>query len=219
MTTATRPSIIVVGPDGVGKTTLVRQISMRLGIPSFKCPNERQIFRDGGRSSLVFDHGLTHFLRQTGHAFVSDRGYPCEWVYARVFNRETDMDLLSLIDTNHALMGTRILYLHSSVPPFEEDDIVPRERFVDIKDAYDSFCDNWTECRVARMDTAEMLVEYHRNSRDVSGLFAREAIRLMGLGLPHEWGADGNWFSCIYCKTGTGGPHSASPDPGLCPAR
>lgn len=181
MTDPLHSSIIVVGPDGVGKTTLVRGISTRLGIPSFKCPSEKQIFRDGGRSSLVFDFNLTHFLRQTGHRFVSDRGYPCEWVYSQVFGRETDMDLLSFIDTNHSLMGTRILYLYSSVPPFEEDDIVPRERLGDIKDVYDNFCDAWTECRVTRMDTAEMLVEYHRNSRDVSGLFADLAIRKMGI--------------------------------------
>jgi ABC-type cobalamin/Fe3+-siderophores transport system ATPase subunit len=216
-----KPSIIVIGPDGVGKTTLVRMISSRLDIPSFKCPNEKQIFREGGRSSLAFDYNLTHFLKQTGHRFVSDRGYPCEWVYSRVFKRETDHDLLSLIDTNHALMGTRVLYLYSSVPPFEEDDIVPSECYGDIKDAYDNFCDAWTECQVTRLDTARMLIEYHQNHRDVSGQLAYDAVKLMGipLSLPHEWRADGTWFSCIYCGTGAGGPHVASPDPGMCPRR
>jgi GTPase SAR1 family protein len=181
MTTNLQSSIIVVGPDGVGKTTLVRSISKRLGIPSFKCPSEKQIFRQGGRSSLAFDYTLTHFLRQTGHRFISDRGYPCEWVYSTVFGRETDMELLGEIDTQHALLGTRILYLYSSVTPFEEDDIVPSEKYYDIRDTYDTFV-GWTHCRLIKMDTANMLTEYHQNSRDVSGLFAAEAIRLMELG-------------------------------------
>ncbi len=171
-------SILVVGPDGVGKTTLVRALSKRLGIPSFKAPSEKEIFRTNGRSSLAFDYTLTHFLKQTGHRFISDRGYPCEWVYATVFERETDMDLLGLIDTQHALLDTRILYLYSSVLPFEEDDIVPSERYYDIRDAYDNFS-GWTECMVTAMDTAEMLTEYHVNRRDVSGQFAADAIKAM----------------------------------------
>jgi hypothetical protein len=169
----------------------------------------------------VFDYNLTHFLRQTGHRFVSDRGYPCEWVYSSVFGRETDLPLLRMIDRAHADLGTRILYLYSSVPPFEDDDIVPRDRYGDIQDEYDEFC-RWTECdSVTAIDTARMLTEHHRNHRDVSGQFAYDAIRLMGipLSLPHEWRADGTWFSCIYCGTGAGGPHAASPDPDVCPRR
>ena len=50
-----KSSLIVIGPDRVGKTTLVKHLSEMTGIPSFKCPTEKQIFQDGGRSSLVFD--------------------------------------------------------------------------------------------------------------------------------------------------------------------
>lgn len=174
------PSVIVIGPDGVGKTTLVTEISRKLMIPSFKCPSEKQIFRKGGRSSLAFDYTLTHFLRQTGYRFISDRGFPCEWVYANVFNRDTDIQLLWEIDTQHANLGTKILYLYSSVTPFEDDDIVPMDRYHDIRVAYDQFTE-WSECQVTSIDTAQMLIEYHQNSRDISGLFADRAIELMGI--------------------------------------
>ena len=210
------PSIIVVGPDGVGKTTLVQGLSKALDIPSFKCPSEKEIFRTGGRSSLAFDYTMTHFLEQTGFRFVSDRGYPCEWVYSSVFERETDMDLLGLIDTQHAMLGTRILYLYSSVIPFEEDDIVPMDRYADIRDAYDNFVD-WTKCQVTAMDTAEMLTDFHVHGRDTSGLFATQTIERMGLGVSHVWGADGNWYSCIYCHLGAG--DFSSPEMRCCQRR
>jgi len=173
-------SVIVVGPDGVGKTTLVSIISYKLGIPSFKCPSEKRIFREGGRSSLAFDYTLTHFLEQTGYAFVSDRGYPCEWVYSSVFSRDTDMELLRLIDTAHADLGTRILYLYSSLEPFEEDDIVPASKYEDIKLTYDEFA-NWTECDIKALDTAPMLHAYHAKGIDHSEGFADTALDLLGI--------------------------------------
>lgn len=161
-----RPNIIVVGPDGVGKTTVVRVLSQSLGLPTFKCPTEKEIFRNGGRESLAFDLMLTHFLRQTGYRFISDRGHPCEWVYSSVFGRDTDMERLYAIDRAHADLGTRILYLYSSVPPFVRDDLVPPERYNQVVSCYERFI-AWTACRVTGFDTAGMLTQFHTNGNDI----------------------------------------------------
>lgn len=150
------PSIIVIGPDGVGKTTVVNTMSKFTGIPTFKSPNEKEIFRNGGRSSLAFDYTLTHFLRQTEYRFISDRGYPCEFVYASVFGRDTDEELIWKIDENHAAMGTMILYLYSSIQPSEPDDIVPSDMYWTVKEGYDRFV-SLTKCDVFTYDTAQSL--------------------------------------------------------------
>lgn len=173
------PSIIVIGPDRVGKTTVAAHLSAELSIPGFKCPAEKQIFKNGGRSSLAFDYTLTHFIPQTGIRFVSDRGYPCEWVYSKVFGRETDDQLLEMIDAGHEYIGTKILYLYSSVPPTEEDDLVPADKYLDVKNKYDDFC-KWSSISVCAIDTAEML-EAFRNGWDTSRATALKCIKLMGL--------------------------------------
>ncbi len=173
------PSVIVIGPDRVGKTTVVSHISKILNIPSFKCPAEKQIFKQGGRSSLAFDYTLTHFIEQTGVRFISDRGYPCEWVYSKVFGRETDDQLLELIDTGHEHIGTKILYLWSSTVPHEEDDLVPSDRYFDVVEQYDKFR-LWSSCRVYSIDTSEML-EAFKSGWDTSFQVARKAIDLMEL--------------------------------------
>lgn len=173
------PSILVVGPDRVGKTTIVQKLSELTEIPSFKCPAEKEIFKEGGRSSLAFDFTLTHFLRQTGYRFISDRAYPCEWVYASVFERRTDGPLLDRIDSLHAVEKTRILYLYSSVQPTEEDDLVPAEKYWDVKKTYDSFCE-WTKCPVAAVDTAEMIAAF-KNGGDTSLDVAKKCLKLMGM--------------------------------------
>lgn len=150
------PNILVVGPDGVGKTTIVEQLSERLGIPSFKFPSEQEVFKKGQRGQLLFDLGLAHFLKQTGLRFIADRGYPCEWVYAGVFERETDLDTLLAIDEVHASIGTKILYLYSSVLPSEQDELVPDEFYWKVKGGYDRFAE-WTDCRIYPYDTAGSL--------------------------------------------------------------
>lgn len=170
------PSVLIVGPDGVGKTTVARRMSELTGIPVFKCPSEKRIFREGGRSSLAFDYMLTHFLHQTGHRFISDRSYPCEWVYSRVFGRETDMALLGEIDRAHANLGTRIMYLYSSVLPEHEDDLVSPDRYYDVRDMYDNFM-AWTECRLDRYDTAESL---HMRGPQRADYDAERCLALLG---------------------------------------
>lgn len=172
------PSVIVIGPDRVGKTTLVKHLSYLIGIPAFKAPSEKQIFKDGGRSSLVFDYTLTHFLQQTDTRFISDRGYPCEWVYSKVFGRETDSALLKLIDDQHAKIDTRILYVFSSEEPKEEDDLVPRERYWDVVQGYNEFI-NWTGCDVITVNT-KLMLEAFQNGGDISEHVSREVMEMLG---------------------------------------
>ena len=172
------PSLLVVGPDRVGKTTLVNHISKLLNVPQFKCPAEKQIFKQGGRSSLTFDYTLTHFLEQTGYRFISDRAYPCEWVYSRVFKRETDDQLLELIDAGHAYLGTKILSVFSSVPPTEEDDLVPADRYWDVAYKYQDFR-MWTSCDVITVDTARMIQAF-QDGGDISKQVAEEVLENMG---------------------------------------
>ncbi len=172
------PSVIVVGPDRVGKTTIVSHLSKMLAIPSFKFPSEKEIFKTDGRSSLTFDYGLTHFLSQTGYRFVSDRGHPCEFAFSRCFNRPTDRDLLRRIDTAHAKLGTIVLYVSTENPPIEEDDLVPKSLFDSVKQSYDRFGD-WTSCRFVPVMTDDMLEEYS-NGRDISERVAHECLIEMG---------------------------------------
>lgn len=175
------PSVLVVGPDRVGKTTLVQRMHEVTKIPTFKCPSEKQIFKQGGRSSLAFDYTLTHFMAQTGYRFISDRAYPCEWVYSQVFDRETDHELLRMIDTAHANLGTIILYVHSSEPPHEEDDLVSKEDYPKVWQKYGEFIYNWTQCQTVKVDTANMLQAY-RDGGDISESVAQEVLELLGMG-------------------------------------
>lgn len=170
-------SVLVEGPDRVGKTTLVSHLSHMLDLPTFKSPNEREVFKHGGRQSLVFDYGLTHFLTQTNHHFIADRSYVSEWVYSRVFKRDTDHELLERIDLAHSLLGTRVLYIVSSVEPVEKDDLVPDGMYDQVVQGYREFLE-WTSCRVYGIDTSLMLEEFTRGG-DISPQVAQRCFEML----------------------------------------
>lgn len=133
-------AIFIVGPDGSGKTEVSTAISSLTGMPRFKCPSEKEWFVGKGfKEHLAFDLMLPHFVDQTHTSFVSDRGYPCEWVYSRAFGRETDDDMLDHIDSLWHSRGGRIVVLARRDYSHVNDDLVETKMLPLIHDLYDEF--------------------------------------------------------------------------------
>ena len=164
--------IIFEGPDKVGKTEQAKELSRRLGIPYFKNADEHRYFlKDPGyfiHAVRYVDTYFTSFLEDTGTSIVLDRAWPSEWVYSRVFNRDTDMKVLEELDKRHSALGTTI--------------VIPlRTSYVGIKDEYDSISKNlqlihdtyvefakWTRCRVIMINVDDENLE--REMNDIMGL-------------------------------------------------
>lgn len=140
--------IIMEGPDGCGKTEIGKGLSKVLGIPYFKMTTEVQNWRKGKfKEALEFDQTyLLQFLKQTGHSAIIDRAYPSEWVYSQVYNRETNEDIMQMIDYGFSKLDTHI------VIPWREDysnnrhdDLVTNDKLQAIHDKYFEFM-KWTGC-------------------------------------------------------------------------
>lgn len=184
------PCVLVEGPDRVGKSTITAKLSELTGMPVFKCRQEQEIFRSGQRGALMFDYGLVDFLRQTGFRFISDRSYVSEWVYANAFDRDTDWDLLDRIDEAHFNLGSKILYLYSSVVPGEIDELVPPEKYWLVKSWYDRFV-SWTSCEVVSYDVDRTLglgMTPERTAADT--LACCDLLKIVVSKYVHEFGDD-----------------------------
>lgn len=142
-------NLFVCGPDGVCKTTIAKKMSEELGLPYFKVETEKENWKNETfRHSLKFDALLPQFVRQTSTNFVSDRGYACEFAYARAFGRETDISVLRQIDDEWAKMGvTHVLCFLRDYSLARKDDVVPQEKLIDIEKAYLEFAE-WTNTDV-----------------------------------------------------------------------
>lgn len=118
--------IIIVGPDGCGKTEIAKEFYRRTCVPYYKARGEKTNFRTGGNQFLnellYAEPRQLDWIEQLDLSFVMDRGYPCEFVYASVFNRETNIDAIMWADKQYARLDTRIILCTRSVYKKYDDD-------------------------------------------------------------------------------------------------
>ena len=138
--------LFIEGPDGCGKTEIAKRLAQDLTLPYFKVSTEAENWKNNTfKESLKFDAFLPQFMKQTGVSFISDRGYASEWVYSKVFDRETDALLLKQIDSEWTELGaTHIILLRKDYTNSRFDELVPQEKLQDLHDTYLEFINNFT---------------------------------------------------------------------------
>ena len=144
--------LVFCGPDMCGKTNISQELSKLLKIPYFKPPEERLTFLKNQDKFILdtryADTRMVDFLKMTGHSVIFDRGYPCEWVYSRFFNRETDEVALRYIDNIHSQIGTKIIVTYRTSYDRVVDDLDPSltgQRLSALENLYRNFS-AWTKC-------------------------------------------------------------------------
>ena len=96
--------IIFEGPDGCGKSNIAEAISQLLNVPIFKNEDEWQHFPEKDKSTyfinaIRYAHPhLLSFIKQTKTSVILDRAYPSEYVYSKIFERETDFKAIKSCD-------------------------------------------------------------------------------------------------------------------------
>src|ERR1044072_5761579 len=110
--------IVLCGPDRCGKTEIAKELSSRLGIPSFKASSEHETYLKQPNQFVYqlryADVRMVDFLAQTGYSVIMDRAWPCERAYSQVMNRQTDPTALIRIDNAMAKLGARVVICYRS---------------------------------------------------------------------------------------------------------
>jgi hypothetical protein len=152
-----------IGPDMTGKSNIAAELSRQTGVPVFKNSGEWKTQLDSPDYFLnLLRYGgpfLMDFIRQTDVSIILDRFYPCEMVYASAFNRETDMDAISWMDTNFCEAGGKfIICLRKNYSGLVDDqypDQLPTSMLEKLDSLYRSFYDS-TACDCLILETDDM---------------------------------------------------------------
>ena len=155
--------VAFIGPDMTGKSNIAEELSKQTGVPVFKNSGEWKTQLDSPDYFLnLLRFGgpfLMDFIRQTDVSVILDRFYPCEFVYSRAFNRETDEKALQWMDKNFAEIGGKfIICLREDYSDLVDDqypDQLPTTMLTSLAIQYRNFAE-WTKCDYLILYTDDM---------------------------------------------------------------
>ena len=136
--------IAFVGPDRTGKSNIAAALSEKLKVPVFKNSGEwaTDLKSEDYFLGLLKFGGpfLMDFIRQTDVSVIMDRFYPCEYAYAKAFNRETDEKTIWWLDSEFACAGGKMIFCLKKDYSGCKDDVypddLPEEKLIEIDSYY-----------------------------------------------------------------------------------
>ena len=165
----TQQIVFFVGPDMSGKTQIAKELARRTGVPYFKATSEHDSYlsskvtkRDLFLNQMRYaDPRVFDILKQTGHSIIFDRGFPCEYAYSRVFNRETDTTMLKHMDDMWATIDARVIFCHRSSYEGIIDDLdanINARILESIHAEYENFF-VWSSCKHLKLNVDDENLE------------------------------------------------------------
>lgn len=146
--------IALEGADMTGKSEISKELAKRLDYAYFKNSGEwtaelwsTEYFKN------VLTYGATlqtDMLCQVRPNVILDRYYPSEWVYSKVFKRESDDRILTWLDQKFAEANGRIVICRRKSFDGISDDLhkyVNTETLKELDKKYEEFA-AWTKCKV-----------------------------------------------------------------------
>jgi hypothetical protein len=155
--------LIFVGVDNSGKTIISKELSKKLNIPVFQNPKSKEYFilNYTSRINILKSEGdlLYNFLKQTKYNIILDRGYPCEWVYSKIFKRKTDYLYLINLDLLFSTLNTFIIYCYKEEYINFKDDIIDYKYLDNLNNEYKIFLNTITKCKKIFLNTTDQNLE------------------------------------------------------------
>ncbi len=148
---------VIEGADRIGKSSLIKELSNYINIPSYKAKNEQLDFVNSQDKFLQHlywsDTRQLDLLEQIKFSIIFDRAYPSEWVYSRFYNRKTDDVQLFKNDERYAALGTKIVFCYRNSYEGLQDDLdqnLNSKNLQKIHSLYEDFF-KLTKCKVIKL--------------------------------------------------------------------
>lgn len=155
--------LVIEGPDLCGKSEIGQALSHQYFMGYFKNKTEHNNFKNNTflQTAFVEADYLLSLLKQVefkDFGIILDRHIPSEYVYSKVYNRQTDEEAIWKIDRELASMGAVILYCTKTEYKKFDDEVISLDKIETIKKYYEEYFTK-TKMRVIRLDTTDENLE------------------------------------------------------------
>lgn len=157
--------IILIGHDMCGKSHIATELSKRLGIPLLKL-NYPKKFWDPVISQRYSEETTSQILEQTYLSVICDRGYPCDYMYSKLFNRPYDYSKAIDTDIRYSKMNTLIVLCykdkHKHLHDEEDKEFISMADYENMTKIYLDFL-KLTKCNYITINTSNEDLEGQLN--------------------------------------------------------
>mgnify|MGYP001573055098 CR=1 FL=1 len=148
--------IIICGPDLVGKTNIAAELSRVSGVPVYKSGREHKLFNEKDAQYNVLKWGVYEVLRLVevcDLSIIFDRSFTCEYVYSKVYKRNSDDGLVREYDRWWDSLDGKIVFLDK--PKMDgKDELINPEKYDEIRTRYEDY-KKITQCKHLTIDTSD----------------------------------------------------------------
>jgi thymidylate kinase len=151
--------IIFEGPDRTGKSEIGQTLADVLNIAYFKNPNEHNNFKeyntlDAFRYDTKYILSLIQADVFKNSGIILDRHFPSEYVYAKVYNRKTDENLIWHYDNEFAKLNATIIYCYKSTYDDFSDELISENDIKNIRNVYENDYLKNTKMNIIKLETS-----------------------------------------------------------------
>lgn len=135
--------IIFEGADETGKTNIAEKLAKLHGFSYFKNHQEHKNFTsDSFKNTAFIEAGyLIDLLKQINipNGIILDRHMPSEWVYSKVYDRETNDSAIWEVDKQLANLNAVMIYCYKQHYEKFDDEIIKFDDIENIKSKYQEY--------------------------------------------------------------------------------
>lgn len=159
--------LIFVGPDNTGKTEISKELSLKLNYQYYKNNVEHEHFKNKDNFNNILNyHGpaFVDFLTtiKIEEGLILDRFIPCEYAYAKTYNREYNEPLIFDLDDKLSKLNSVIIYCYKNSYKDFVDEVVELKDMETVKKYYEEYF-NKTKIPVIKIETSSENLELQIN--------------------------------------------------------
>jgi len=148
------------GPDRCGKTTIAKYLAKVYNLEYWRYSNVDETLRrnpDHWKYILRYYYSeipeFAKMLENQGSGLILDRNYITEWVYSKLFKRDTYPIILADLESQYAELGAVTIYCTKKKYDDFEDEFVTKNQIDEIKELYENYFLIFSKMPVLWLDT------------------------------------------------------------------
>lgn len=158
-----RRLIIFVGHDNSGKSSIIKELAKIIPYHPLKLNLDlnkfsRDITKDDLRLQRMvsYDVQLQILEKIPELRVIFDRGHPCEYAYAKTFNRSFDEETVLSFDRRCKDLNCLIVYCYKDKEYYQDDleDNLTKDCYGTLKHFYEEFLEK-SVCDIVRLNTSD----------------------------------------------------------------